>query len=1157
MNIGTHIVDELYTIRDLLREGPLGTTYLATDRSSDATLVIKPIPDEITQDQSTLVWFQQRYQRLKSISHPALHTRYNHAFDQATESHYLTTSYVPGEHLGKWLKRQKDGHLEPQKALSMIRRIVEALDRAHQAGLPHLGLKPENIIVTPVESLVITDCALGYARQLPAWKKVSSDQDALQLVSPFTAPEIIRSLWIDHLPESHALRQAIRNLHSQPPGPAADMFALGALLFTMLTGHAPFTPAHYLEGISRGVMPSLSMPTAWPKALQVFILQAMQLRPENRFADITTLLETLITTEKLVNREMLAQKRQMAATEQTESPAVAATAEEPKPSKMIETPRVEEISEETFAEVMEATEETLGEPMTQEVAEPVGTDLMEEVTEAAEVAVAEAPNDEPVAEMAEEPVAEESLVVEMEEEPSIVIDNAADNVTPKLKEGELPIEMHEEAILELTHGDLLDEPFAKEEESLDLTNEELVVDADMKNETGTSADFEVDAAEIADHKLHSNQPEDRLAKDSLMESKESSEALDMSAELVVDDQVNSAELARDYELIGEPINDEAFEQEEQVKPKRRGGRLLKAAAMAGITAGAGLSWFLLTQEPSAKFHTVELQPALITENAEIPQVTPPEELTAIRPESDKPELMNTAVSQAVAMDNMAGLDQQAALTILRRQLKQKEKQHREARRNLTISQTRMIELEQSLKATQQELANTKVKLNRAKGQLAMLGDAREEVESLRQQVVKLSDSKQKMQQTAKQLDSAHKARASLKARLEAAQTRYLSAQAKLDAASWGESESVMEAPASQRKVNRKSARKAAKVAKKAVSKRKTATTTVAKRRQPAEHFTTTHGTQIYVQVASHKQRGVADEQRDKLAKKSLQGKQWPVKVEEARVNGETYHRVRFGPLASVAEAESLSATLFSSLKLDSIMVRKDRGRKLTTTPMMETVSAPMSREPVRKGYSVQIASFTNPDAAAKTQKEIEALSWHGNRVAVFQETKMVDGRLFHRVRLGPFNHKSEAILINDLVHDNTDFPSIVIRNKKDEVKHYARLEMPSRGAKVSLKKAMATPPVSSYLKSDKSRRVDDGFMVQLGAYTSADAASSAKRKLDDMTVEMGSLPLVQETTTLAGQDVIRLRLGPFKTEGEAKRMKQMVQTQAGMYGGTILAASDW
>ena len=206
----------------LLTRGAMGALYLAFDESDGAPLAVKAVslgqPDD-----PALAGAQGRFQRetLNAIRlrHPGIVTTHGAILQGGMG--YVAMELLTGTDLGRYTR---PGRLLPEAlALAITARIAEALAYAHRAGVVHRDVKPANVMFDPaVDSVKLTD--FGLARAVDA----EATRSGVLLGSPaYMAPELLAGARADA---------------------GSDLYALGVLLFELLTGHLPF------EGESMGAL---------------------------------------------------------------------------------------------------------------------------------------------------------------------------------------------------------------------------------------------------------------------------------------------------------------------------------------------------------------------------------------------------------------------------------------------------------------------------------------------------------------------------------------------------------------------------------------------------------------------------------------------------------------------------------------------------------------------------------------------------------------------------------------------------------------------------------------------------------------------------------------------------------------------------------------
>jgi len=199
-----HIVEEL-------GKGGMGKVYRAIDKKLNEEVALKLIRPEIAREERTLERFQNELKIARKISHRHVGRMYE--LMEAKGVHFITMEYVAGQNL-RGLIRQT-GQLTVRKAVSIATQVLEGLAEAHRLGVVHRDLKPSNIIIDREGSARIID--FGIART--AETKGKTGAGAVIGTPEYMAPE---------------------QVEGKPADQRADLYALGVILFEMVTGRPPF-----------------------------------------------------------------------------------------------------------------------------------------------------------------------------------------------------------------------------------------------------------------------------------------------------------------------------------------------------------------------------------------------------------------------------------------------------------------------------------------------------------------------------------------------------------------------------------------------------------------------------------------------------------------------------------------------------------------------------------------------------------------------------------------------------------------------------------------------------------------------------------------------------------------------------------------------------
>ena len=208
-----------FELRSLLGSGRLGDVYLAHDTRIGRDVAIKVISKSVRSDQAALRSIRREAQAVAQVNHPNVATLYG--VEELDGEWCLVLEYVDGPTLSERIAR---GRMEIPESVDIARQIAEGMAVAHAHDIVHRDLKPANIALTAEGQAKILD--FGLAQVVP--RKVSRLDQTLD-----TLPEGASvSGTLDYL-SPEALRQS-------PQGRPADIYALGVVLYEMLTGMTPF-----------------------------------------------------------------------------------------------------------------------------------------------------------------------------------------------------------------------------------------------------------------------------------------------------------------------------------------------------------------------------------------------------------------------------------------------------------------------------------------------------------------------------------------------------------------------------------------------------------------------------------------------------------------------------------------------------------------------------------------------------------------------------------------------------------------------------------------------------------------------------------------------------------------------------------------------------
>jgi serine/threonine protein kinase/tetratricopeptide (TPR) repeat protein len=257
-----------YVVVARLGAGGMGEVYRARDERLGRDVAIKAVRPEVAADRARIVRFLAEAKTVAALNHPNVLTL--HDFGEHEGSPYLVTELIDGRTLRDVIV---DGALDIDSALDLAVQIAEGLGKAHAAGIVHRDIKPENVMLTRDGHAKILDFGLAKLRD-------SGEAAADATVdAQLTATGMILGTPAYMSPEQ---------LRGQPADSRSDVFALGLLLYELVTGANPFRKESAVEtmnAILNEEPPSLAQKSGIPAALSDIVGRATAKEPARRFAN--------------------------------------------------------------------------------------------------------------------------------------------------------------------------------------------------------------------------------------------------------------------------------------------------------------------------------------------------------------------------------------------------------------------------------------------------------------------------------------------------------------------------------------------------------------------------------------------------------------------------------------------------------------------------------------------------------------------------------------------------------------------------------------------------------------------------------------------------------------------------------------------------------
>jgi serine/threonine-protein kinase len=215
-----------YEVKEILGQGGMGTVFKAVDRELGEAIAIKTLKPEFLEGDSTaLERFKSEIRLARKISHRNVVR--THDLGERDGLYFITMEYVEGTSLKQLIRAR--GKLPIAVALSVGKQLARALEVAHEQGIVHRDIKPQNMVVEPDGVLKVMD--FGIARLVTRPQDSGVTQAGAIIGTPeYMAPEQVTGEPVDH---------------------RADLYAMGAVLYECVTGHTPLTADTPYQMIAR------------------------------------------------------------------------------------------------------------------------------------------------------------------------------------------------------------------------------------------------------------------------------------------------------------------------------------------------------------------------------------------------------------------------------------------------------------------------------------------------------------------------------------------------------------------------------------------------------------------------------------------------------------------------------------------------------------------------------------------------------------------------------------------------------------------------------------------------------------------------------------------------------------------------------------------
>ncbi|GAA5053274.1 serine/threonine-protein kinase [Thermocatellispora tengchongensis] len=295
------LVDGRYRVESRIARGGMATVYVALDIRLDRTVALKVMHRSLAEDPAFVRRFIGEAKSVASLSHPNV----VQVFDQGTDADivYLSMEYVPGRTLRDVLRER--GRLRPRESLEIMIPVLAALGAAHQQGMIHRDVKPENVLLSDDGRVKVVD--FGLARAVEASNQTRTG--VMIGTIGYMAPEQVTKGAAD-----------VRS----------DVYAAGVMLYELLVGRPPYegeSPmAIAYKHVHETVPPPSSLVPGTPPQLDTLVAAATAREPEARPADATAMLVAAVEAHRTLPQDTTPPVSPTAATSLYDSGPMAAGA---------------------------------------------------------------------------------------------------------------------------------------------------------------------------------------------------------------------------------------------------------------------------------------------------------------------------------------------------------------------------------------------------------------------------------------------------------------------------------------------------------------------------------------------------------------------------------------------------------------------------------------------------------------------------------------------------------------------------------------------------------------------------------------------------------------------------------------------------------------
>lgn len=279
------VLKDQYVIESTLGAGGMGMVFKARDllmeemKDREPYVAIKVLRPEYQGDQTLLISLQREFRKAQKLSHPNIVGMMDFTRDQSSGAVFITMQYLKGRTLGDLIQEKFPNGMPLEKAIPIIRGMASALDYAHRQNIIHLDFKPGNVFICENGDVKVLDFGIagfGDAKTQDQEKTVFNALDLGALTPSYASLEMI-----DH----HG-----GGAENYRPDPKDDVYALGCVVYELLTGRHPYGRASAKDAFLSGL--SAKEPSGLGKRRWSQLKRALAFSRAERLESVEALLKT-------------------------------------------------------------------------------------------------------------------------------------------------------------------------------------------------------------------------------------------------------------------------------------------------------------------------------------------------------------------------------------------------------------------------------------------------------------------------------------------------------------------------------------------------------------------------------------------------------------------------------------------------------------------------------------------------------------------------------------------------------------------------------------------------------------------------------------------------------------------------------------------------